>query len=350
MVSPIAFSMNIKNISNVEILDKTADINPYYDIFSIEKTIENNQRNIFFVSNLESLIKPSLGRSEEINFSGHSNEHIFIVKITSQEEIHFDNFDYYISEKIVGIKESENSGFQGCLFINGTNFYGLTGGWGYGGTVGNLRYFHLNLTKRLKYSYEDRGTQIWNNSTVQSLKCPSFNITIPSGTWYLIFTGVIFDLQPEDYLTSIKVWINISSRSSDIEILSYEGGKHYGIWYGEFDANLIISKFRTFEMMLNGKVYFNVTNNLLFKFLEHPEYHGFWNLKWDTPNGKRTFHMKMREGKWYFKNNDESDYFKNRMGVLSKGEYHLTTSYFDYSPEEKRARVPYFIGLDVELR
>lgn len=344
-MSPLAFSFYIETNSNTEFADETTNIYSYHKTFELENSLDHESKEIFFKSDLESFDKPSFRKSEVINFTGQSNNHIYIVKITSSDEIHFDNFDYYISLKINGIKECVNSGFEGCFFVNET-FIGLSGAYVSGGTVGNLRYFHLNLTKRLKYTYEDRRKQIWDNTTIQSFQCPNSNITLPPGTWYFIFTGLIFDLQQEDFSPSIKVWMNISSNDSNIVIFSYEGGKQYGIWYGEYNANFIISRYRTFEMMLNGKFYFNVTNNFLFRFLQHPSYHGFLNIKWDTPNGKKKFHMKMREGRWYYKDDFDGIIY----GLGPKGEYDLTTSYLDYSPEKKRALVPYFIGLDIELR
>ena len=85
----------------------------------------------------------------------------------------------------------------------------------------------------------------------------------------------------------------------------------------------------------------------------HPVLHGFWQIKWDTPDGIRKFKMIMKRNKWFY---NEEDVEGCVYGLGKSGEYKLTTSYLDYFPILNNNNLPWpyaesvsFIGMDVEL-
>ena len=114
---------------------------------------------------------------------------------------------------------------------------------------------------------------------------------LSSGSWYFIFTGGVYDLTQDDVFIHTEVWINFSDECKDLEIVTSSGGKVFGLWYGEFDANVIYSKSWTFELMLHGLVNFHINNNFIYRFVTWPRSQGFWKVKLEAPD--RIYNLNM---------------------------------------------------------
>ena len=170
-------------------------------------------------------------------------------------------------------------------------------------------------------------------------------ILIPPGTWYIVFVGTIFDLDQDEVLSNIKLWMNFSGTNLDIS--TSEEGVVYGLWFGEFDANLIISKAHKFEIMIGGNKQFSINDTFMYKFtLIRPTNQGFWRMKWITPSGTKKMSIIMIDGIRY---GNPDNYNKCISGIGLSGEYKLSTSYLDYMSDAIYASSIYFVGLDVKL-
>ncbi len=202
---------------------------------------------------------------------------------------------------------------------------------------------------KFNFTYTNRHTHNITGFSGGIYYTEPYNHTLPSGTWYFIFTGGFFDLKQDDIIVETKVWINFSEECRDLEVKTSEGGKIYALWYGEFDANVIISKAWTFEMMLNGKARFHINNTFVYAFWSWPTAQGFWKIKWIKPDGEieklnmiifREYHFPDIEGECIF-------------GTGESGEYELITSYLDYRPLIFKKHIYafpiYFVGLDIKL-
>ena len=161
-----------------------------------------------------------------------------------------------------------------------------------------------------------------------------------------------FDLSQDDILLNISVWLNCSG-ASDLKVTAREGGTVYILWFGEFDANVLISKAFTFELMLNGKYTFHINNTFIYDFVTFPTRQGFMRVKWATPNGKSRMNMLIVRDRVIFNGHKYNVIFE---GIGPSGEYKLSTSYLNYVPILFRNRLEmpyacpvYFIGLDVSL-
>jgi hypothetical protein len=223
----------------------------------------------------------------------------------------------------------------------------LTGIWNYGAFfMGYLQYEHFKFGRLINYTYDNRSVFIVNNSWLYYdwVRYP-FNLALAPGTWSFVFTSDVFDLKKEDQSTYISVWMNFSKDCNDINISSNEGGTVYGLWYGEFDANVIQSKAWTSELLINGKTRFHINNTFIYQFLSYPFNRGYWNVRWNTPQGAMVFHALFTKNKRYF---DENKTEGSLYGIGGPGNYKLRIGSFDYN-HEGGAWMPYFLGLDVKL-
>jgi hypothetical protein len=280
--------------------------------------------------------------NDDLHFYGESNASIYIVKVSSPYEIIIDNISASGDINIIGEKTTSGANYHGVIITNGTE------GEMWGGSLSEwfiprkLQYVHVNLggfnhtyDKRLLFENWSGVIASWDDTLYERI--------YPPGTWYFIFTSGIYDLNQEDVLTHLAVWINFSDTCQDVDISTREGGKLYLLWYGEFDANLIISKARTFEMMLNGKQEFHINNTFLYTFSFFPYTRGFWNIQWDTPDGIKKLHLiNTKIGHHY------TGDFECIMGTGRSGEYELRTSYLDQDLMTYAEPI-YFFGVDVPL-
>jgi len=288
--------------------------------------------------------------SDGLHFYGESNASIFIVTVESSSDITVVEGMYIISIRANGSHVITGSDFGGCYVTNGSVFFGIGGSRSSEVVkVGRLRYAHLKLGEIINFTHDKRKYYEYeNNGLIYKATCMQRNLSIPSGKWHFIFTGLPFDLEQDDVKHNIKVWFNFSGDCNDLKVSTSEGGKIYALSYAQFDANIVVSKTWTFEFMLNGKASFQIENTFLYEFLDHPKLNGFWNVRWNTPDGIKKFNMIMINKKWcYNKKNVEGCVW----GVGKSGYYTLNTSYLDYDPDGEigLAYTPHFIGMDVKL-
>ena len=164
--------------------------------------------------------------------------------------------------------------------------------------------------------------------------------------------NTIPDLEQTDVAIQQSIRMIFRGNYSDVNISTSEGGKAYGFWFGEYDAKVIASKSNMFELMINGKKSFHVENTLFYWYVSFPMSRGFWNLKWITPDGTKTFHLIVIHGHIFY---DENSIEGSFWGMGKSGDYQIITNYLDYSRtiwgywNDSWAFYPIFIGLDVTL-
>jgi len=287
-----------------------------------------------------------------LHFYGESNASIYIVTVESPSDITLVSGLYKLTLRSNGTQTIAGSDYGGCWVTDGTVLGGIGGaGSSEGVQVGELRFLRLKKGEKIIYTYDNRGYQEYQHNERMYGSTHWFHenytdITLPSGKWHFIFTALCFDLEQDDVLPNFKVWLNFSQGGENLEISTSEGGKIHGLCYAEYNANIIVSKSWASEFMLNGKASFNIENTFLFEFVRHPRANGFWNIKWNTPDGIKKFNMIMRKGNWYY-NEDKVEGCV--WGIGKSGYYELSTSYLDYDYEQFWTYTPYFVGLDVKL-
>lgn len=371
--TPETFRKNIDEISIQDIMDESEKSNIlqsglvaeysgnscfYYNIANDIKPSDNIiARRVAYFGNEYDLISynednakgfTEKARNDETHFYGESNESIYIVKVSSPNTIYLKNASLAVEQYTIGNQTTSSADFVGCFFTN-TSWFGILIGMGKSETfrMGSLRYEHYKFGRLINYTYDNRTVYNRNNEWVTiAWMCYPWNISFDPGTWYFIFSGVVYDLDQEDVSTQWSVWMNFSEECNDLEIATYEGGKVYGLWYGEYDANVIKSKAHTSEFMFNGRAHFNIENTFIYEFLHHPMRKGFWNIRWNTPEGIKKFNVIMTKNDWYY---DEDKVEGCVYGIGGPGDYRLRTSYFDYDPNGGWAYPPYFIGMDIVL-
>ena len=284
----------------------------------------------------------------ETHFYGQSNSSCYVVAVSSPYDININDFYFEMREYIKDVKDTTLSSFCGVILTNGTYTSIGLGGQSESNKIGTLQYVHFKFG-RFNYTYDNRyilynfsgffgGADLWDH-----------NHTLPAGTWYFIFTGGVFDLKQNDVIVETKVWINFSDKCKDLEIKTSGGGKIYALWYGEFNANLMVSKFGTFEMMINGRAKFHVNNTFVYTFWSWPAAQGFWRIKWIKPGGEIDKLSMIIIRKYHFPDIDGSCI----SGIGGRGDYELITNYLDYRPllfgKHIYAYPVYFVGLDVKL-
>lgn len=295
----------------------------------------------------------SLSRSVSVDtnllpFYEESNSSVYIVKVSSDHPINLLNSSMAVKQYTIGKQVTAGADFAACYFSDATSlnlFYGMGSGENF--RKGELRYAHLEMTPFLNYTHDQRHLIERENDWVTWGQIWYFkNITFPAGTWYFIYTGVVYDLDQEDVLTTWRVWLNFSDTFNDIEITSYEGGRVYGLWYGEFQSPFILSTSHKLEAMLHGRKTFDIQHRFLYTIVDHPMVKGFWYLSWNTPSGKNDFTMILTENKRYY---DKSKAERCLQGLGEPGKYELSTTYLDRDPNEFWAFPVYFVGCDIEF-
>ncbi len=296
----------------------------------------------------------SIIQTDNVNFYGHSNESIYIVKVSNSYEVILDNLSFKIIEKTNGKKSSSGAFFTSCQIYDKNIGRGLeplmiTCIDEYDFQV-KLRYLHYKLGKKINYSYENRTLKEYDNESIHSnyMEYP-WGPIIPPGTWYFVFSSVIYDLDQTTVSTEWVVWMNFSGNCYGLNISTGEGGKVYGLWYAEYDANVIVSKSNMLEMVINGRAIFYIENTFFYWYSSFPIWRGFWNVNWITPDGIEKFNMIIIRGRQFY---DEDEIEGCIWGMGGSGDYELITSYIDYGRTILGigiAYYPIFVGLDLKL-
>jgi len=294
-------------------------------------------------------------QADEVQFYGQSNESIYVVKVSNPNEVILDQFSFEVTEEIIGKKSSSGAFIIRCSIFDesiGGGLYPL-------GAIGRnefynpglLRYFHYEFGENINYTYENRTVYEYDNETFFTwhLYYPFCPVKIPSGTWYFVFSSIIYDLDQTDYSTEWSVWMNFSGNCSGLNLSTGEGGKIFKLWYRGCDANIIVSNVDVLELMLNGKASFHIENTFFYRYESYPMWRGFWKVKWITPDGIKKFNMIILRGHWIY---DEDDWDGCIWGMGGSGDYELRTSYIDNGRRisgNGPTNFPTFVGLDVKL-
>jgi len=293
----------------------------------------------------EKQIGGHLEKSSDLQFQWNTNASCFVVSVFSFNRIYIDDIFYNTTLEVNGTHKTTWADVDGFFLTNGT-WFGFVGFGAYETTYsGNLRYFHFdwgpfNYTHDNRITYNISGRYPVNQMHLQ-------NRTLPPGKWYFVFTSAFFDLE-HDIVFNRSIQMNFNDRCTDILVSTTAGGKVYALWYGEFDANLIISKSDVFETMVGGKYTFNVNNTFMYIFLRWPDSQGFWHIKWEKPDGSISkLNSVILQGYPYMQGDETCI-----EGMGPNGTYKLTTSYVDCKTLFPSSIYPapiYFIGVDVKL-
>jgi hypothetical protein len=279
------------------------------------------------------------------HFYWNTNKSCCVVAVSSPHTIYFDDIIFKFTVEINGTKETSGASIHGFFLTNGTWFGFIRFGISEEKRTGDMRYFQFDLGP-FNYTYENRKTKnISGSNPIGELHLR--NRTLPPGKWYFVFTGAIFDIE-QDITPNISVEMNFSNECKDLHISVNEGGKMYALWYGEFDASIIISKSSTFEMMLNGRYKFHIDNTFMYSFCNWPTSQGFWRIKWVKPDGNISVLNTIIINEHYYPDIG-GECIK---GIGRNGDYELITNYVDYKPllsDKDIASPVYFFGVDVKL-
>ena len=321
----------------------SADYDPFYaKKLSLSSAWETTQ------DDYESLSRSVSADTNLLPFYNESNSSVYIIKVSSDHPITLLNSSMAVKQYTIGKQVTAGADFAACYYSDATSlnlFYGLGSSENF--RKGELRYAHLEMAPFLNYTYDQRHLFERENDWVTWAQIWYFrNVTFPAGTWYFIYIGVVYDLDQEDVLTTWRVWLNFSDTFDDIEISTYEGGRVYGLWYGEFESPFILSTSHKLETVIHGRKTFDIQHRFLYTVVDHPMVKGFWYLSWDTPSGKNDFTMILTENKRYY---DKSKAERCLQGLGEPGQYELTTTYLDRDPVEFWAYPVYFVGCDIEF-
>ncbi len=323
------FNVQPNYLDNTSILNlNSSQCSNYYNIYSEEQIFLKNYENI--------------------SFNAESNSDIYVVRVKSLNGFYLINATCNHEMSTIGKLNTSIAFISGCFFTNKKSIYTLMSVWGsevY--KEGELRYEHYKFLHLKNYTYDKRKLYYKDNSIVRksTLRRP-WEIPFSPGTWYFIFSGTIYDLPQENISSHWSIKINFIGNKNGFDISTYEGGKIFGLWYGEYKSNVVISKSHAYEFMLNGRASFNIDNNFIFLFHPFPNSNGFWNIFWKTPTGYRFFNMLIfGDNKYFIEEKKEGTVY----GFEGPGKYQLSTSYLDKDPINFSAHPPWFFGMDVEL-
>lgn len=293
-----------------------------------------------------------------LHFYGETTRPFYVVRVSSPDEINLTKYVRYVHQNKTCNSSTRGNFYNGCLVTNKkevTNRGGYAHRWE---RTDKINYFHYEFGKNIDYTYENmpmfKTFQYWVTESI----IDNYYITYPAGTWYFVWTGLIFDLEENDVTTEMKVWMNFSGDCSDMEVEGFEVGETYYLWYGEFDSTLTISKHPDYRRMLNGRANFQVNNTFLYHFIWCPltwwhgggEGFGFLKVFWKTPHSRKTFRMFCWDGHdWVFRGLKKGvrspyDWW---FGIGESGECSIRTSYLDCMYELTQSL--FFVGLDVAL-
>ena len=221
------------------------------------------------------LVNLSVDKNQEVHlgeggfhFQGTSNSSIYVITVSSPNEIGIENISCKLNLSIEGEQLTAGGNFHFCYFTDGTDLNLLRG------TVvseeyveeGHLRYFQYKLGQ-LNYTYENRSVFNWSGWFAGFRWNYGYNFSLAPGTWHFIFTAGLFDISQKNTQVNMSVWMNFSDFCDDVDISTSEGGTINALWYGEFNSNLLVSKVDRFELMINGKTSFHINNTFIYDFL-----------------------------------------------------------------------------------
>ncbi|VVB60247.1 Uncharacterised protein [uncultured archaeon] len=325
-------------------------------LYSKNNFDDNNSNNYLYHPFFKSINNDDVGRfdDDKIDFYSESNKSIYIIKISNPHDIRLEQLTWNITQNAIGEKWSSGAFVTRCQVYDEKMGNGLipimfTTGDGWTPDI-KLQYYHFQLGQRINYTYDNRTLHKYDNQSIVKVffEYP-FHSSIPPGTWYLVFSSVILDLEQTDILTEQSIRMVFSGNCSDMNISTSEGGNVYAFWYGEYDATVIISKSNVLEMMINGKKCFHVENTLFYWYDSIPVSRGFWNLKWITPVETKTFRYIVLNGRSFYREDTVEGCI---WGMGRSGNYTIITSYREHSRTISGydwAYYPVFVGLDVKL-
>ena len=345
----------------LQILEKTDDASNKNQVdmhsFNGLATLRNgNARSYYYMDGSdhqkERKDKDVISRGHQ--FYGQSNASIYIVKVTSPYDMMIEDVGCRMTISSIGEITTAGSQFMGYFLANNNKTYFSI----YRATIvcevneiGELRYRHLKIPPFIDFTEDNRRMKTFDGEVCSRSLMNPFDNTFTAGTWYFIFTGLLYDVPQEYISTHTKVWMNFSNNPEDIVVETYEGGEVYGVWFGEYDSNLVISRAYQTEVMCNGKMSFTVNDTFMFFFLPWIEANGFWKIKWLKPEGNTIFRMFVNNGTWLF---NPLKLFGSIYGIGGPGKYDLVIRYLDYQPESIQglplAMTPYLVALDVDLK
>lgn len=288
----------------------------------------------------------------KIFFTDTITSHLYTIYVSSQNDIVLHNysvkFEYYLNENVF----EEYNYFSGFIITDGSEKYGRIFNAKVC-SIDSLEYFHFKFGP-LCHTYDNRTKRNMSGDTAYYRAwSPPGDVILNSGNWNIVNFGSFMHIPEDIMITNITVWMNISG-SDDISITTSNEGKMFKFWYGEFDANLIVNKNDKYSIMINGEASFDINNSLIYMIIGKPAVHGFWNLKWTTPDGAKSFRMKINRNNRLVNQRKFNDC---RLGVGGSGLYKIRTSYFDYIPlinnDDISSPFPTaisVIGLDVPLK
>jgi len=296
---------------------------------------------------------------DTIEFNAKSNEPIYIIKVSNPYEMRLEHFSWNISQDTIGNQRSSGAFDASCQIYDESKYDGLvhlmsTGDIEWSTEFNQLQYLHLQFDNLLNYTYDNRTKKEFDNESIFSVEFdyPFVPSIIPPGTWYLVFSSVIYDLEQNQVSTEQTIRIIFSGNCSELNISTAEGGKIHVFLLEDYSANVIISKSNMLELMINGKKGFHVENTLFYWYTAFPMMRGFWKLKWITPNGIKTFNLLVVRGRLFY---DENSTDGSIWGKGISGDYQILTNYLDYSRTilgrwgATPASYPIFVGLDITL-
>ena len=294
-----------------------------------------------------------------IEFNAESNKSIYIIKVSNPYEMRLEHLSWNISQDTIGNQRSSGAYWAGCQIYDESEYDGLvplmtTGNYEWNTEFNQLQYLHLQFDNLINYTYDNRIKKEFDNESIFSAEFdyPFVDAIIPPGTWYLVFSSVIYDLDQTQVLTEQTIRIIFSGNCSELNISTAEGGKIHVFLLENYTANFIISKSNVLELMINGKKSFHVENTLFYWYTAFPMIRGFWKLKWITPNGIKTFRLLVVRGRLFY---DENSTDGSIWGKGKSGDYQILTNYLDYSRTilgrwgATPAVYPIFVGLDITL-
>lgn len=281
--------------------------------------------------------------------SFESNASIFIITIESEDSIIIEESQRTTTLIVNKSCNMTGSNYAGCHVTDGNVYFGIgSSGASESARKEELRYLRLKFGDLFNYTFDDRRYKDYEEGRrLFEITFTLNSLTLPPGKWHIVLSSLCFDLNQDYFRHNYKIWFKFSEECKDMKISTSEGGKIYGFYYPHYDANIVISKAWKFEFMLNGKVSFHINNTLLFDFFDHPLRNGFWNIRWNTPEGLKKMNMVIfNNNKYYIQKKEEGCLWD--VGV--SGDYVLTTSYLDYTPDVYNyASTPHLIALDVIL-
>jgi hypothetical protein len=301
-----------------------------------------------YYTNQNAGIQNSLG---EFNHYSESNAPVHVVKITSETDLMINMVSWDITISSIKNVTTDKAFNMGCYFTNGEDFQPYIVDFSTGGQQHEkLLYRHIKITPFIDVTEDNRKTDTISGVIRRLYDFNGIDNQLPAGSWYFIFTGIVYDVLQEDMIVHTKTWINMSNNPEDIEIVSYDAGMVDGYWMGEFDSNIALNYWGVKSILLNGKLMVHANNSFMFWWDNWINANGYWKVKWNKPVKTTTFRMIVNNGTQIF---NPLKAYECICGIGGPGNYDLVTHYLDNQPNPVQnmpvAASPYLLTLDVPL-